>query len=1067
MSAAAGVDANCVGKWLCQSKPVNDNQIYSNMYYSAAVGALCVLGFIIFRSKVAMYQCRLHLPDVLIKPPPVRLDGLHVLWSWLVPVFCVSDTELVHTAGLDALIFHRACAFGVIFFLPVTVLASALLIPLFATGGRGTVVLTTTSLSQLTMAHLPPGSALYWVPWAFVYAVLAYGCWLLLCFYQEYVDLRQRFLVKGEPVLNEWQASYLQPRAVKQSRSFPAPSAKVEHCIAKAKTDASGLPGVTPLGAGSAVRAAILSSTGPPGAGEDGGVDGGAGGGCSPRSPQASEDAGTPRLPQPPVISCFETDVAGRPALHEAILHRWWQPSTLMAAAGRPSALCGKPPVPFRRVVNVRKADGSTVTVNAQPYVVLAYDVPLPRKVTRADHRLSLVQRLPTPLALCFGPFSTLPADQLVHELAENPNTTASRLGSRSSQIGSKTLGDKPPEAETKAHTSEKGGSRSAGAAGLRSAASGAASRGSAGDSGEQAGASGGVLRVDEQGDMEQRRASTAADGKGMDGVVADGSVAADADRRQSEVAEAKESAAGAVEALRIGAETPIYGKALVEAAFSEIFPESFQTVLPVRNHKVLDFLLGKWDAACRCLDSAEAEFIANGFTRRPQHRPGRCCWKGAPVDSINTYASEVRMLEAKVLAEQQVVLQAPDDVNSYFVFFSSQKDAAAAGQCIVFNEGAEHAFRVMPAPGPDEGPSRMKGMQVLFPVGIFLGAITNLAVVVCKGNLDAGSGFCGKDSRARSLLLGIGPALLLTLWQNLIMPNMIFRSAMLTRRSVSLSGLDRQVFTLFFLWDIFNILLGAILGGSALTALGPALADPGHIYITIGEALSKSSNFFINYITVQGFLMLPFRLFWPNRYPLVTIFRIFRLARWPRSERERLENLHPHFNIRMGRELGGNLMQIWVMALAFAAIAPIILPFTLLWMVFNWVLWRYTILYINERSWESGGVIWRHTCQALIWCFFIFGVFTGCVFITNKAYYQGGSMIVTVPLILWHFHGYVARRFHSGETEAPLLLAATSPPATIDPALYMPPALRPRCAGYFPEVGKAWEHWGVPAYYP
>ena len=128
-----------------------------------------------------------------------------------------------------------------------------------------------------------------------------------------------------------------------------------------------------------------------------------------------------------------------------------------------------------------------------------------------------------------------------------------------------------------------------------------------------------------------------------------------------------------------------------------------------------------------------------------------------------------------------------------------------------------------------------------------------------------------------------------------------------------------------------------------------------------------------------------------------------------PRSDRERLENLHPHFNIRMGRELGGesplcrvcstgrvvmmptsvhaflmfehplepkwngaqlcvmgqlrcpcvtavscnclriyavavhrmvmasrgcagNLMQIWVMALAFAAIAPIILPFTLLW---------------------------------------------------------------------------------------------------------------------------------------
>lgn len=103
---------------------------------------------------------------------------------------------------------------------------------------------------------------------------------------------------------------------------------------------------------------------------------------------------------------------------------------------------------------------------------------------------------------------------------------------------------------------------------------------------------------------------------------------------------------------------------------------------------------------------------------------------------------------------------QSSENVNSYFVFFSSQKDAAAAGQCVVFNEarpqrplwpccrvtflrlwlctcergasaeharlvlaarllsargrkapdatvlfhqGAEHAFRVMPAPGPDE----------------------------------------------------------------------------------------------------------------------------------------------------------------------------------------------------------------------------------------------------------------------------------------------------------------------------------------------------------------------------
>lgn len=28
-SAAGGIDPSCLGRWLCQQKPINDNQIYS------------------------------------------------------------------------------------------------------------------------------------------------------------------------------------------------------------------------------------------------------------------------------------------------------------------------------------------------------------------------------------------------------------------------------------------------------------------------------------------------------------------------------------------------------------------------------------------------------------------------------------------------------------------------------------------------------------------------------------------------------------------------------------------------------------------------------------------------------------------------------------------------------------------------------------------------------------------------------------------------------------------------------------------------------------------------------
>lgn len=61
----------------------------------------------------------------------------------------------------------------------------------------------------------------------------------------------------------------------------------------------------------------------------------------------------------------------------------------------------------------------------------------------------------------------------------------------------------------------------------------------------------------------------------------------ADLHRKATEASEAEDQAAVAVAAMRVGAEAPIYGKALVEAAFKEIFPNSFQTALPVRNVKV------------------------------------------------------------------------------------------------------------------------------------------------------------------------------------------------------------------------------------------------------------------------------------------------------------------------------------------------------------------------------------------------------------------------------------------------------------------------------------------------
>ena len=75
----------------------------------------------------------------------------------------------------------------------------------------------------------------------------------------------------------------------------------------------------------------------------------------------------------------------------------------------------------------------------------------------------------------------------------------------------------------------------------------------------------------------------------------------------------------------------------------------------------------------------------------------------GKEVDSIDYWAGEVRRLECEIVAARNRALASPPCA-SYFVFFSSQKDAAIAAQTNIHPEDGR-SFRVIEAPGPEEVP--------------------------------------------------------------------------------------------------------------------------------------------------------------------------------------------------------------------------------------------------------------------------------------------------------------------------------------------------------------------------
>ena len=221
----------------------------------------------------------------------------------------------------------------------------------------------------------------------------------------------------------------------------------------------------------------------------------------------------------------------------------------------------------------------------------------------------------------------------------------------------------------------------------------------------------------------------------------------------------------------------------------------------------------------------------------------------------------KIAMLATKTADLQDRISHERDDVLSdlpstcFFATFKSQEAAAIAAQANL-NPITQRLFDVQPAPSPDDvnWPALERSWWqrqarpayviplilfiMLLPIGAFTGAFAQLTIAFC-GNPDnpgpaSGSWFCSDNGWARfirNLLTSIAPSLLLSLYHLVVLPVLVYYTAQAEGRCFSLSQLDRRCADLFFYWDVFNVFLGAMLGGSVLSELPQYLDNPKAIW--------------------------------------------------------------------------------------------------------------------------------------------------------------------------------------------------------------------------------------------
>ena len=174
----------------------------------------------------------------------------------------------------------------------------------------------------------------------------------------------------------------------------------------------------------------------------------------------------------------------------------------------------------------------------------------------------------------------------------------------------------------------------------------------------------------------------------------------------------------------------------------------------------------------------------------------------------------------------------------------------------------------------------------MIFPFGLITGSFSQLDAALCGSSSTApgslsGTWFCGDDfwgKLLRNIITGMLPAILMSVYQAVLLPIYIYACALAESRYVSLTDMDRRCAELFFHWNWSNFFLQTLLGGTIVNGIREAVNSPSAIFNLLGNAVPASANFFINYVLYRALAMTFFRLFWPHACIFPEILKFFHI---------------------------------------------------------------------------------------------------------------------------------------------------------------------------------------------
>ncbi|XVF39746.1 hypothetical protein PTKIN_Ptkin01aG0057600 [Pterospermum kingtungense] len=442
-----------------------------------------------------------------------------------------------------------------------------------------------------------------------------------------------------------------------------------------------------------------------------------------------------------------------------------------------------------------------------------------------------------------------------------------------------------------------------------------------------------------------------------------------------------------------------------VENFFSTFYPASYLSHQMVYRTGTVDKLMEDAERMYRMLKSIEPHC---------KEIPLPCCLCGGTTHSFKMLKNESESVKSKTSIDGLHPIHREKERPAAFVFFRTRYAAVIAAEVLQSHNPMLWVTQLAPEPHDVYWSNlSIPYKQVwLRKIATLLGSVVFMFLFLIPVTFVQGltqldqlshtfpflQGIL-KQKYMKQLVTGYLPSVILILFLYAVPPTMMLFSAM--EGNVSRSERKKSACIKVLYFTIWNVFFVNVLSGSVISQLS-VFSSVRDIPVELAKAVPTQATFFTTYVLSSGWASLSCEVMQP--FPLFcNAFSKF-ILRVQEEPKNCALNFPHHTEIP-------RLLLFGLLGFTCSVLAPLILPFMLVYFFLAFLVYRNQILNVYVSKYESGGRFWPIVHNTTIFSLLLTQVIALGVFGMKKSPVASGF---TIPLILLTllFNEYCRHRF-------------------------------------------------------